>query len=421
MKMNIVSAIQNQIRINPRLLNQIARRIVLSKLEMINKGLLQIIDDGQIFQFGDPSISPLKATVTVRDPSFYSSLAFGGSVGVGEAYVQGDWDCNDLTSLVRIFLLNRDVLDKVDKGASSISAVFNKLFHWFNKNTRDGSRRNISAHYDIGNDLFELMLDKTMMYSSAVYPDDNSSLEVASINKMQRLCQKLELSSEDHLLEIGTGWGGFAIYAATNYGCKVTTTTISQEQYNYASDKINQLGLSDRIELLLEDYRDLNGQYDKLVSIEMIEAVGLENLDTYFSKCSSLLKADGLMCLQSITIEDQRFEQAKREVDFIQKYIFPGGSLPSVTAISNSLTSVTDMRVQDIEDIGIHYARTLKHWRERFFKYESRVRGLGYDDSFIRLWEFYLCYCEGGFMENSISTIHAVLSKPGHQKQLRHF
>ena len=179
--------------------------------------------------------------------------------------------------------------------------------------------------------------------------------------------------------------------------------------------------MSDKIELLLEDYRDLNGQYDKLVSIEMIEAVGLENLDTYFSKCSSLLKVNGLMCLQSITIEDQRFEQAKREVDFIQKYIFPGGSLPSVTAISNSLTSVTDMRVQDIDDIGIHYARTLKHWRERFFKYESRVRGLGYDDSFIRLWEFYLCYCEGGFMENSISTIHAVLTKPGYEKQLRHF
>jgi len=412
MKNNIVSSMHNQINARPRLLNQLAKRIVLSKLECMNKGLLQIIDDSHIFQFGDPASSDLKATITVRDPSFYSSLAFGGSVGVGEAYVRGDWDCYDLTTLVRLFLINRDVVDDVDQGASSISAIMNKVFHWFNKNTRTGSRRNISAHYDIGNDLFELMLDNTMMYSSAVYPDSESSLEDASINKMQKLCQKLELSAQDHLLEIGTGWGGLAIYAASHYGCRVTTTTISKQQYDYAQQLILQKGLQDKITLLLEDYRDLQGQYDKLVSIEMIEAVGLEHLDVYFEKCSSLLKPDGLMCLQTITIQDQRYDQAKNEVDFIQKYIFPGGSLPSITAITQSLTEVTDMSIYNIEDIGRHYARTLHDWRERFFKNENKVCQLGYDESFIRLWEYYLCYCEGGFMERSISTVQAVISKP---------
>jgi len=415
MKNNIVTSIQNQTKAKPRLLNQLAKRIVLSKLENMNKGLLQIVDDGHIFEFGDPGFSDLKSTITVRDASFYSSLAFGGSVGVGEAYVRGDWDCNDLTTLVRLFLVNRDVVDDVDKGSSKISAIINKCFHWYNRNTRTGSQRNISAHYDIGNELFELMLDKTMMYSSAVYAESDSSLEEASINKMERLCQKLELTEQDHLLEIGTGWGGLAIYAASHYGCQVTTTTISRQQYDYAHNLIIQNGLEDKITLLLEDYRDLQGQYDKLVSVEMIEAVGLEHLDIYFEKCSSLLKPEGLMCLQAITIQDQRYEQAKNEVDFIQKYIFPGGSLPSITAISEALTGSTDMSIYDIDDIGRHYGRTLHDWRERFFQSENRVRSLGYDESFIRLWEFYLCYCEGGFMERSISTIQAVISKPSYR------
>ena len=415
MKNNIVTSIQNQIKSRPRLLNKLAKRIVLSKLEYMSIGLLQIVDDEQMYQIGDQSTDDLKAIVTVRDPSFYSSLAFGGSVGVGEAYVRGDWDCNDLTTLVRIILLNRDVLDDVDKGSSSINAIINKLLHWFNKNTRTGSRKNISAHYDIGNELFELMLDDTMMYSSAVYADSKSSLEDASINKMHRLCEKLELCEADHLLEIGTGWGGLAVYAATHYGCRVTTTTISREQHDFADNLIKEKGLQDKITLLLEDYRDLQGHYDKLVSVEMIEAVGLEHLDVYFEKCSSLLKPKGLMCLQAITIQDQRYEQAKNEVDFIQKYIFPGGSLPSVTAISQALTRATDMSIYDIDDIGRHYAMTLHDWRERFFQHESKVLKLGYDQSFIRLWEFYLCYCEGAFMERSTSAIQAVISKPSYR------
>jgi len=418
MKMNIVSTLQNKIKVNPVSLNQLSKLIVLSKLELLNKGFIQIIDNDEVYEFGDAEVSPLKAIVTVRDSSLYRSLAFGGSVGVGEAYVRGDWDCNDLTSLVQIFLLNRDVLDNVDKGASNFSAIFNKVFHWLNKNTKKGSRKNISAHYDIGNSLFELMLDDSMMYSSAIYPEEDTSLEDASIYKMDQICKKLDLKPEDHLLEIGTGWGGLASYAAKNYGCRITTTTISKEQYNYSQSLFRKHGLEDKITLLLEDYRDLEGQYDKLVSVEMIEAVGLENLNTYFDKCSRLLKPDGLMLLQSITIEDQRFEQAKREVDFIQKYIFPGGSLPSLTAITTSLTAVTDMRVTGVDDIGVHYAKTLKDWRERFFKHEASVRKLGYDDAFIRLWEYYLCYCEGGFKENSISTVHLVIIKPLYNKKL---
>lgn len=412
MKTNIIPNIQNQLKIKPGILDGIAKRIVMYKFNELEQGRLIVIDNNDMHQFGDLSLNPLKATITVRNPSFYSSLAFGGSVGVGEAYFQGDWDCDNLTSLIRIFLVNRDALDKIDNGSSFLKGMLNKVFHWFNKNNRQGSRRNISAHYDIGNDLFKLMLDENMMYSSAVYTDDQCSLETAAINKIERLCQKLQLDEDDHLLEIGCGWGGFAVHAVKKYGCRVTTTTISQEQYKYTRQLIKRQGLEDKIELLFEDYRDLTGKYDKLVSIEMIEAVGLENLNTYFNKCSSLLKPDGLMCIQAITIEDQRYEQARREVDFIQKYIFPGGSLPSITAMSNSITNSTDMRIYDIDDIGLHYAKTLKHWKERFFKNEMEVYKLGYNEVFVRLWEFYLSYCEGGFQERAISTVHLLLTKP---------
>jgi len=411
MRVNIIPSVQNQQKMGSRLLNQLAKRIVLSKLEALSEGILQIIDGDHIYQFGSSDLDTLKATITVRDASFYSFLAFGGSVGSGEAYYKGIWDCDNLTQLVRIFVVNRHVLDNVDRGFNGLTSVFNRFFHWLNANTRYGSRRNISAHYDIGNDLFKLMLDSSMMYSSAVYPEEQSTLEEAAVYKMDRLCQKLQLEEDDHLLEIGTGWGGLAIHAAKNYGCYVTTTTISQQQYEYANQAIKEHGLENKITLLLQDYRDLDGQYDKLVSVEMIEAVGLNNMDTYFNKCSNLLKENGLMCLQAITIEDQRYEQAKREVDFIQKYIFPGGSLPSITAMSNSITKSTNFQIYDIEDIGLHYARTLRDWRERFFKHESHVYKLGYNEAFVRLWEFYLCYCEGAFDGRAISTVHMVLSK----------
>ena len=412
MKSNIIPAQQTQLKPLPRLLDQFAKRAVLSKLEKIDKGRLQIIDDKQIYEFGDADKNPLKATITVRNSSFYSAIAFGGSVGSGEAYFAGDWDCDNLTSLVRLLLINREVLDNMDSGLNRLTAPFNKLFHWLNRNTRHGSRRNIAAHYDIGNELFEYMLDSSMMYSSAIYTSKDCSLEQASIHKLDRICQKLQLDESDHLLEIGTGWGSMAIYAAKHYGCQVTTTTISRKQYDYAQQQIRQQKLEHKITLLFKDYRELSGQFDKLVSIEMIEAVGLDSLNTYFDKCSGLLKPDGIMCLQSITIADQRYDQARREVDFIQKYIFPGGSLPSISAMATSIMQATDMRLFNLEDIGPHYARTLHDWRERFFKHESKIRDLGYNDSFIRLWEFYLCYCEGGFRERAIGTVQLLLTKP---------
>lgn len=417
MKSNIIPASQSPFKPLPRLLDHIAKRAVLAKFEKIQKGRLQIVDDKQIYEFGDSDLSPLNAVITVRNPAFYSSIAFGGSVGSGEAYSLGDWDCDNLTSLVRLFLINREVLDNMDSGLSRFSTPLNKLLHWLNRNTRAGSRRNIAAHYDIGNDLFQLMLDNSMMYSSAIYDADDCSLEQASIIKLDHICQKLDLSDTDHLLEIGTGWGSMAIHAAKHYGCLVTTTTISREQYQYTREQIQQQGLDDKITLLFKDYRELSGEYDKLVSIEMVEAVGLNNLNTYFEQCSKLLKPDGIMCIQAITIADQRYEQAKREVDYIQKYIFPGGSLPSITAMSTSIMKTTDMRIFHLEDIGPHYARTLHDWRERFFRHESKIRELGYSEIFIRLWEFYLCYCEGGFHERAIGTVQLLLTKPDCRRQ----
>lgn len=412
MKTSIIPQSQTQTREQPRLIDQIARRGVMSLLARLHTGHIQLIDGQQMHDFGQPD-SMLKAVVTVRNPGFYSSLAFAGSVGAGEAYFHGDWDCDNLTALVQILVINRELLDTMDSGISKLMAPLNKLLHWLNRNSRRGSQRNIAAHYDIGNSLFELMLDSNMMYSSAIYTDQHNTLELASSHKLDVICQKLDLNENDQLIEIGTGWGGFAIHAASHYGCHVTTTTISQQQYTYARQRIKQLGLDHKITLLQKDYRDLDGQYDKLVSIEMIEAVGQENLDSYFNKCCELLKSDGIMCIQAITIADQRYSQALREVDFIQKYIFPGGSLPSITAMAESLTRSTDMMLYQLDDIGTDYARTLRDWRERFFQHESQIRELGYNEAFIRLWEFYLCYCEGGFMERAISTVHLLATRPG--------
>jgi cyclopropane-fatty-acyl-phospholipid synthase len=298
-----------------------------------------------------------------------------------------------------------------------LKAPLNRVLHWLSRNTRKGSRRNIGAHYDLGNDLFELFLDPTMMYSCAYYQSPHASLEEASVAKLDRICQKLELKSDDHLLEIGTGWGGFAIHAAKHYGCRVTTTTISRQQFELARERACQQGVEDRITFLFEDYRDLEGQYDKLVSIEMIEAIGHQYLDTYFEKCSSLLKPDGMMLLQAITIADQRYKSALNEVDYIKKFIFPGGFLPSVSAMSRSIARVSDMKMFHMDDIGPHYARTLADWRQRFFDRLEDVRKKGYSDAFIRMWEYYLCYCEGGFLERDIGTVQMLLTKPGVRRE----
>ncbi len=395
----------------PSRLDRFARRVVRARLAALEEGELTLLENGRKETFGRVSESfPHKAVIQVNSPAFFSDVAFGGSVGSGEAYIHGAWQCDSLVSLVRILLKNRRVLDDMDSGAALLTRPLAKLFHWLNRNTRRGSRRNIAAHYDLGNDFYRLWLDEEMMYSSAVFPAPDSPLDVAAVAKLDRICERLRLTSSDRVIEIGTGWGGFALHAARKYGCHVTTTTISREQHEYARARIAAEGLEDRITLLQQDYRDLDGKYDKLVSIEMIEAVGHQFLGNFFRKCASLLKPDGEMLLQAITIADQRYDSARRNVDFIKRYVFPGGFLPSVTAMANAMTNGTELRIIGLEDIGLHYAETLKRWRRRFLANLDEIRKLGYSREFIRMWEFYLCYCEGAFRERSIGNvqIHAM-------------
>lgn len=397
----------------PTGLDALARRVVRARLESLRNGQIVVSENGRHETYGDVTSNlPLTVQLTIHDPRFYSDIAFGGAVGAGESYIHGRWSCDELTALVRILVKNRDVLLDMDSGTARLTRPLQKMFHWYNRNTRNGSRRNIAAHYDLGNDFYGLWLDERMMYSSAIFEHADRSLEAASVAKLDRICRKLKLSPDDHVLEIGTGWGGFSIYAAENYGCRVTTTTISSQQHDYARDAIAKAGLEQRITLLQSDYRDLESQYDKLVSIEMIEAVGHEFHDTYFSKCCELLKKDGLMLLQAITIADQHYERAKKTVDFIKRYIFPGGCLTSVTAMSDTLTRVTDMRIVDLEDIGPHYATTLRRWHERFSDSIDEVRGMGFSEEFIRMWRYYLCYCEGAFMERAIGNVQMLMMRP---------
>ena len=398
-----------------RMLDRLCRKALLATLTGIQEGHLTLVDDGQARDFGGDS-EP-NVTITVTDSRFYGVVAFGGAIGAAEAYMQGYWTCNDLTQVVRLFLKNRSVLEGMDTGMARLATPLRKLLHWVNRNTRSGSKRNIAAHYDLGNEFFRLWLDPTMMYSSAVFERDDMSLEEASVAKLDRICRKLELSPGDHVLEIGTGWGGFAVYAASQYGCRVTTTTISREQYEFAKQRVEEAGLQDRVELLLKDYRDLDGSYDKLVSIEMIEAVGHEYMDTYFDQCARLLREDGMMLMQAITIADQRYKAALKSVDFIQRYIFPGGFLPSPTAILQSVTQSSDMRIYHLEDIGAHYAETLKRWREAFASNLNRIWSMGYGEEFLRMWHYYFCYCEGGFKERAIGTVQVLFVKPGSRRE----
>jgi len=396
-----------------RAIDRWCRSLLIAKLEKLEVGEIQLIDSNGSHSFGCPDkTNPLTVTLNVTDQRFYSDIAFGGTVAAGEAYMQGYWSCSNLTDLIRIMIGNRHILDQMEANLSLFKNAFLRVAHWLNRNSQAGSRRNIEAHYDLGNEMFELFLDPTMMYSCAYYPDEKTSLEQASLAKLQRICDKLQLNESDHVIEIGTGWGGFALYAAQNYGCKVTTTTISQQQHDWAQQRIVEAGLEDKITLLMEDYRDLQGTYDKLVSIEMIEAVGHQYLDTYFAKCSSLLKPEGIMLIQSITIADQQYDQAIKSVDFIQRFIFPGGFIPSVSAITSSVKSSTDMRLFQLEDIGPHYATTLCDWRQRFFENIEPIKALGYSQQFIAMWDFYLCYCEAGFLERVLGNAHLVFIKP---------
>jgi len=393
--------------------NRLARSLILRQLEKIADGQLVVEEMGRQWRFGDPSQRlPRPVTVRILHPSAWSDFVFGDSSAAGEAYIRGRWQCDELTDLVRLFLRNREALDGLDGGLSWLWQPVRKLGYWLQRNTKAGSRRNIQAHYDIGNDLFRLFLDRNLMYSSAYYPTAETDLEEAAEAKLDRICRKLELRPEHHLLEIGTGWGGLAIHAARHFGCRVTTTTISREQFELARKRVEQEGLADRVEVLCEDYRDLTGHYDRVVSVEMIEAVGHQFMAGYFAQCSRLLKADGSMLIQAITIADQSYEEALREVDFIKRFVFPGGFLPSVTEMAKALTRATDLRISHLEDIGLHYARTLRDWRARFMARLGEVRALGYSEEFIRLWDYYLCYSEGGFAERHLGTVQLLLTKP---------
>ncbi len=395
-------------------LERVLRGRLLAQLRELRDCQLRLVDADGDLVLGRAAIDPadtLHATIRVRDPGFYRQVASNGSVGAGEAYMDGLWDCNDLVSLVRILVRNRDRLDAMETGFARLGGFAMRLLHALQRNTRGGSRRNIAAHYDLGNELFALFLDQNLMYSSAIFASPNESLEVAQRRKLERICRKLELSPSDHVIEIGTGWGGFALHAATHYGCRVTTTTISREQHERAAQRVQQAGLGERITLLQRDYRDLDGRYDKLVSIEMIEAIGHQYLDTYFAQCNRLLGEHGMALIQAITIEDHRYEQALHSVDFIKRHIFPGSFIPSTSAMQGAIAR-TDFRLFNLEDIGPSYALTLRHWRQRFLAQLDRVRELGYPERFMRMWEFYLSYCEGGFLERSIGDVQLLLTRP---------
>jgi cyclopropane-fatty-acyl-phospholipid synthase len=400
------------------LLERWARSLVLKRLEQLVEGELRLVEGQRLHRFGNVDTDgELRARVDVLHPQFFPLVAFGGTVGVGEAYIRGYWRCDRLTDLVRLFVRNRSAMnDGLDGRWTLLQQPLLRLLHWANRNTQRGSARNIAAHYDLGNDLYRLMLDETMAYSCGIFAAESTTLAEASRAKFDAACRKLDLKPSDHLLEIGTGWGGLAIHAAQHYGCRVTTTTISREQHRYASEQVQRLGLAGRITLLLQDYRALEGRYDKLVSIEMIEAVGARYLDTYLHKCASLLKSSGAMLLQAITIQDQYYRRALRSVDYIQRFVFPGSFIPSVAAITDSLRRVTDLKVYHLEDIGPHYVRTLAEWRQNFLRQLGEVQRLGYSESFVRLWEFYLAYCEGGFAERALGDVQMLLTKPRSQR-----
>ena len=373
---------------------------------------MELAEDGHTEEFGIHADGEFSAKIRVNDPRFYSSVAMDGSLGAAEAYLAGYWDADDLTTLLRLMSRNLETESGLNRWLAWVGSPARKAIQFLHRNTRSGSRRNIAAHYDLGNEFFEQFLDDTMAYSCGIFERPESTLREASIAKFERICRALRLGPSDHLLEIGTGWGGFAIHAAKNYGCRVTTTTISREQFEYARLRVHQEGLQDRIVLLLEVYRELTGVFDKLASIEMIEAVGHEYLPTYFAKCSELLASDGMMALQAITIPDQRYETYRKSTDFIQKHIFPGGCLPSLGAICGAVRDCTDLRISHLQDLAPHYARTLREWHRRLEDRKERIRSLGADQWFLRSWEYYFSYSEAGFAERQIGVSQIMLSKP---------
>ncbi len=392
------------------ILQNIAKKLLFKKLNKIKYGCIKIVDQDEIYNFGKNK--EIIGTIVVINRKFYLDVLLGGSIGASDGFIKGIWKSPDLTKIIRLMALNSQITNNIESLYNILIRPFFNIAHYLNRNNKKNSQKNISKHYDLNNIFFAQFLDKSMMYSSAIYRNTKENLELAAKNKLRTICNKLQLKKTDHVLEIGTGWGGFAIYAATHFNCKVTTTTISKQQFLYTSNKIKKLKLQKNIKVIFKDYRDLKGSFDKVVSIEMIEAVGHKYYGQYFKKINLLLKENGLALIQAITIRDQNYYAALNSVDFIQKYIFPGSCIPSLTILLNNITSSSNMITKDIEDIGDHYAKTLKHWRLNFIRNIQAIKNIGFDDAFIRMWIYYFCYCEGGFKEKVINNHQILLAKP---------
>ena len=396
------------------MIRRVARGLVCALLERIESGQLTLVEDGERRVFG--SGSP-QATVVVRDPRAWTAMARGGR-GLAETYVDGLWDSPDVTAVIEVAARNLHGIDDFRRRITPVREPWQRARALLARNTPRRSRSDIAAHYDLGNDLFELMLDPTMMYSGAIFERRDMTLEQASRAKLDRICDKLDLRPSDHVLEIGTGWGGFAIHAASTRGCRVTTTTLSREQRQLALRRVREAGLEDRVTILLNDYRELTGSYDKLVSIEMIEAVGWKDFGTFFERCAQLLRPDGVMALQAITIDDRLYDVEKASRSFMNSLIFPNGCLPSIDVIARNVARHGDLRMVDLEDITPHYAETLRRWRANVEAHADRLERMGYDERFQRLWRLYLSFCEAGFTERRIGNVQIVLGKPRWRGQL---
>jgi cyclopropane-fatty-acyl-phospholipid synthase len=392
-------------------LDRLARRMLLRQLERVGEGELVLVDGAGEHRFGDPETGP-SARVTVHRARFFRRLVTGGALGVGGAYIDGDWDADELAALFRLFLRNQAWIGRLDSGGARVATAIYRLGQWLRRNTPAGSRRNIRDHYDLGNDLFRLFLDESMTYSCALFDSDDADLASAQRAKLDRICRKLELGPDKHVLEIGTGWASFAIVAAAHYGCHVTTTTISPAQYALARERIEAAGVGDRITLLQSDYRDLEGIYDRIVSIEMIEAVGASHLPTFLRHCAARLHPEGRLLLQVISTGEQYYDQYRRSVDFIQHYVFPGSHCPALRAVLAATGGASDLRASHVEDLTPDYVLTLRHWRANFRAAADEVRALGYPERFLRLWDYYLQYCEAGFAERHIADLQVIMDKP---------
>ena len=396
----------------PTLLSAVFKKIILKKFKNLQFGYIHLTDGAESYSYGDNS-SEMKVEMEILSSEFYVFLGSGGLLGVTEAYTAGYWRADDIVTLIRLIIKNSKVMEKLDSGWAKLIRPLNTYIHRKRQNTLSGSKENILAHYDLSNDFYKLWLDETMTYSCGVFENDKSTLNEASIEKLDRICRKMDLKPNDNILEIGTGWGSFAIHAAKKYGCHITTTTISDAQYEYAKQRIVDEGLESKIKLLNEDYRNLSGTFDKIISIEMIEAVGHEYVELFFEKVSKLLKKDGLFALQGITFNDHKFDEYKNSVDFIKKYIFPGSCLISISQITNAIKNRTDLEVVNLEDISTHYSKTLYEWRKNFMNVLPEVKLLGFSNAFINMWEFYLIYCEAGFIERNIGDYQIIFAKSG--------